>query len=137
MLNSDTLKGQKQRGRARLFLLPSHLRPSNFLINGCGDDSFRGHRSSCNGFVLTDKLLTLNCARTGEQPLDDPINSSLQHMASYRCACSGTVLSLANTWAVAVPETLKSSTANPGAVGTPTQHLLLVESLPLHIQWVA
>lgn len=42
-----------------------------------------GHRSSCNGFVSTDKLLTLNCARAGEQPLDDPINSSPQHTFFY------------------------------------------------------
>lgn len=41
------------------------------------------NRSSCNGFVLTDELLTLNCARTGEQPLDDLVSSSLQHTFLY------------------------------------------------------
>lgn len=34
---------------------------------------------SHNGFVLTDKLLMLNHARTGEQPLDYPINPFPQH----------------------------------------------------------
>lgn len=95
-----------------------------------------GHRSSCNGFVSTDKLLTLNCARAGEQPLDDPINSSPQHTFFYaqHCACGGTALSPVNIWAVAVPETLSASPVNPGAVGTSKQHLLFMESLRLLIQ---
>lgn len=69
--------------KGKIVPTPSQLWPSHFLRNSCGSDSLMGHRSTGNGFVLTDKLLVLNCGGTGEQPLDEPINSSPQHRFLY------------------------------------------------------
>lgn len=72
--------------------------------------------------------------------LDYPVNPSPQHTFFYsQYTTDVPVLArtfpLQTPWAVAVSGNLDSSPVNPGAVGTPIQHLLLVESPRLLIQW--
>lgn len=78
-LTSDTPKVRNTTGQSMLVPSPSQLRPSNLLSNGRGVNSLTApflcsQQPSHDGFALTDKLLMLNCARTGGQPLDYPIN---------------------------------------------------------------